>query len=112
MFENLTDRLSQTLRSITGKAKLTEENIQDSLREVRRALLEADVALPVVQEFVDKVKFRAVGQEVSKSLTPGQAFLKIVQAELQALMGDSNEALNLSATPARSDFDGRLAGCG
>ncbi len=79
MFENLTDRLSQTLRAVTGKAKLTEENIQESLREVRRALLEADVALPVVQEFTDKVKFRAVGTEVSKSLTPGQAFIKIVQ---------------------------------
>ena len=60
MFENLTDRLSQTLRAISGKAKLTEENIQDSLREVRRALLEADVALPVVQEFIDKVKFRGM----------------------------------------------------
>jgi len=112
MFENLTDRLSQTLRSITGKAKLTEENIQDSLREVRRALLEADVALPVVQEFVDKVKFRAVGQEVSKSLTPGQAFLKIVQAELQALMGDSNEALNLSATPPAVILMAGLQGAG
>ena len=112
MFENLTDRLSQTLRTITGKARLTEENIQESLREVRRALLEADVALPVVQEFVDKVKFRAVGQEVSKSLTPGQAFLKIVQAELQTLMGDSNEALNLSATPPAVILMAGLQGAG
>src|SRR6056300_98854 len=112
MFENLTDRLSQTLRTITGKARLTEENIQESLREVRRALLEADVALPVVQEFVDKVKFRAVGQEVSKSLTPGQAFLKIVQAELQTLMGHSNEALNLSATPPAVILMAGLQGAG
>jgi len=112
MFENLTDRLSQTLRAISGKAKLTEENIQDSLREVRRALLEADVALPVVQEFIDKVKFRAVGQEVNKSLTPGQEFLKIVQAELQALMGESNEALNLKSAPPAVILMAGLQGAG
>ena len=82
MFENLTDRLSQTLRHVTGKAKLTEDNIKDTLREVRMALLEADVALPVVKDFVSRTKDRAVGTEVSKSLTPGQAFVKIVQAEL------------------------------
>src|SRR5690554_887091 len=91
MFENLTDRLSATLRSISGKARLSEENIQDSLREVRRALLEADVALPVVKDFIDRVQLRAVGTEVSKSLSPGQAFIKIVQAELQAVMGEANE---------------------
>jgi len=112
MFENLTDRLSHTLRSLTGKAKLTEDNIQKSLREVRRALLEADVALPVVQEFIDKVKFRAVGQEVSKSLTPGQAFIKIVQAELQALMGEANEALDLKVTPPAVMLMAGLQGAG
>jgi len=112
MFENLTDILSQTLRSLTGKAKLTEENIQESLREVRRALLEADVALPVVQAFIDKVKFRAVGQEVSKSLTPGQAFIKIVQAELQDLMGEANEALDLKATPPAVMLMAGLQGAG
>jgi len=112
MFENLTDKLSQTLRSLTGKAKLTEENIQESLREVRRALLEADVALPVVQAFIDKVKFRAVGQEVSKSLTPGQAFIKIVQAELQDLMGEANEALDLKATPPAVMLMAGLQGAG
>ena len=84
MFENLTDRLSQTLRHVTGKAKLTEDNIKDTLREVRMALLEADVALPVVKDFVNSVKERAVGTEVSRSLTPGQAFVKIVQAELES----------------------------
>ena len=112
MFENLTDRLSQTLRAVTGKAKLTEENIQESLREVRRALLEADVALPVVQEFTDKVKFRAVGTEVSKSLTPGQVFIKIVQAELQALMGEANEALDLKTTPPAIMLMAGLQGAG
>ncbi len=112
MFENLTDRLSQTLRAVTGKAKLTEDNIQESLREVRRALLEADVALPVVQEFTDKVKFRAVGTEVSKSLTPGQAFIKIVQAELQALMGEANEALDLKTTPPAIMLMAGLQGAG
>ena len=112
MFENLTDRLSQTLRAVTGKAKLSEENIQESLREVRRALLEADVALPVVQEFTDKVKFRAVGTEVTKSLTPGQAFIKVVQAELQALMGEANEALDLKTTPPAIMLMAGLQGAG
>ena len=96
MFENLTDRLSQTLRHVTGKAKLTEDNIKDTLREVRMALLEADVALPVVKDFVNAVKERAVGTEVSRSLTPGQAFVKIVQAELESLMGAANEDLILN----------------
>ncbi len=99
MFENLTDRLSQTLRHVTGKAKLTEDNIKDTLREVRMALLEADVALPVVKDFVNSVKERAVGTEVSRSLTPGQAFVKIVQAELESLMGAANEDLALNAAP-------------
>ena len=83
MFESLTEQLSQTLRALGGKARLSEDNIQDSLREVRKALLEADVALPVVKDFVEHVKLRALGQEVSRSLSPGQAFIKIVQAELQ-----------------------------
>ena len=87
MFQSLSDRLSHSLRSITGKARLTEENIQETLREVRMALLEADVALPVVKDFVEAVKQRALGQEVMKSLSPGQAFLKIVQDELEAVMG-------------------------
>ena len=81
MFQSLSDRLSASLRTISGKSKLTEDNIQDTLREVRMALLEADVALPVVKQFVDSVKLRALGQEVMSSLSPGQAFLKIVQAE-------------------------------
>jgi len=112
MFESLSDRLSQSLRSITGKARLTEDNIADTLREVRMALLEADVALPVVKQFVDAVKQRAVGQEVMKSLSPGQAFLKIVQAELEAVMGSANEGLNLSTQPPAVIMMAGLQGAG
>ncbi len=112
MFENLTDRLSQTLRHVTGKAKLTEDNIKDTLREVRMALLEADVALPVVKDFVNKVKDRAVGTEVSKSLTPGQAFVKIVRAELEELMGAANEDLALNAAPPAVILMAGLQGAG
>ena len=97
MFEQLSERLSETLRRISGKATLDEDNIRETLREVRQALLEADVALPVVRDFVDQVRARAVGQEVSKSLSPGQAFLKIVHAELVRAMGQANEALDLAA---------------
>lgn len=111
MFENLTDRLSQTLRHVTGKAKLTEDNIKDTLREVRMALLEADVALPVVKDFVNKVKERAVGTEVSKSLTPGQAFVKIVRAELEELMG-GQRGPGAERRAAGGDPDGRPAGRG
>ncbi len=112
MFENLTDRLSKTLRSITGQAKLTEDNIKDTLREVRKALLEADVALPVVKAFIEKVKERAVGQEVSKSLSPGQQFVKIVQQELEAIMGEANETLNLNANAPAVILMAGLQGAG
>lgn len=112
MFENLTDRLSQTLRNVTGRAKLTEDNIKDTLREVRMALLEADVALPVVKDFVNRVKERAVGTEVSKSLTPGQAFVKIVRVELEELMGAANEDLALNAAPPAVILMAGLQGAG
>ena len=112
MFETLTDHLSDTLRALSGKARLTEDNIQDSLRDVRRALLEADVALPVVKDFIDNVKLRALGQEVSRSLSPGQAFIKIVQAELQQVMGNENEALDLRATPPAVILMAGLQGAG
>jgi signal recognition particle subunit SRP54 len=112
MFESLTDRLSNSLRSITGKARLSEENIQETLREVRMALLEADVALPVVKDFVESVKQRALGQEVLKSLSPGQAFLKIVQAELEATMGSANEGLNLAVQPPAVILMAGLQGAG
>jgi len=112
MFENLTDRLSQTLRQVTGKAKLTEDNIKDTLREVRMALLEADVALPVVKDFVNRIKERAVGTEVSRSLTPGQAFVKIVQAELEEMMGAANEELTLNVAPPAVILMAGLQGAG
>ncbi|WP_394129722.1 signal recognition particle protein [Shewanella maritima] len=112
MFENLSDRLSRTLKNISGRGRLTEDNIKETLREVRMALLEADVALPVVREFVNSVKERAVGQEVSKSLSPGQAFIKIVQAELERAMGESNEALDLAATPPAVIMMAGLQGAG
>ena len=80
MFENLTDRLSRTLKNLRGQGRLTEDNIRDSLREVRMALLEADVALPVVKDFVERVREKALGQEVIGSLSPGQALIKVVNA--------------------------------
>ncbi|MGR6840495.1 signal recognition particle protein [Aliivibrio wodanis] len=112
MFDNLTDRLSKTLKNISGKGRLTEDNIKETLREVRMALLEADVALPVVRDFVKRVKEKAVGVEVSKSLTPGQEFIKIVQSELEAIMGDSNEALNLACQPPAVILMAGLQGAG
>ena len=112
MFENLTERLSKSLRTISGRGRLTEENIKVTLREVRMALLEADVALPVVKEFVNRVKERAVGQEVSKSLSPGQAFIKIVQGELVSVMGEANESLDLATQPPAVLLMAGLQGAG
>ena len=112
MFENLSDRLSQSLKKISGKASLSESNIQETLREVRVALLEADVALPVVKDFIELVKQRAVGREVSSSLNPGQQFLKIVQAELESVMGEQNESLNLNAQPPAVILMAGLQGAG
>lgn len=112
MFENLTDRLTQTLKRLRGQGRLTEENIQETLREVRMALLEADVALPVVREFIDRVKTRAVGQEVLTSLTPGQALVKIVHDELVSIMGEANDALNLRAQPPAVVLMAGLQGSG
>ena len=112
MFENLTDRLSKTLKNISGKGRITEDNIKDTLREVRMALLEADVALPVVRDFIKALRKRAVGQEVAKSLSPGQAFLKIVQRELEVAMGEVNESLNLAAQPPAVLLMAGLQGAG
>ncbi len=111
MFENLTERLTSSLAGITGRAKLTEDNIKDTLREVRMALLEADVALPVVKSFVDQVRERAVGQEVSRSLSPGQVFVKIIKTELEAVMGQA-EGLNLAVTPPAVILMAGLQGAG
>lgn len=99
MFENLTQRLSQSLDKLKGKGRLTEDSIRDALREVRIALLEADVALPVVQAFIGQVRERALGQEVLKSLSPGQTLVKIVHEELVHVMGDESRGLDLKASP-------------
>jgi signal recognition particle subunit SRP54 len=98
MFQSLTERLGHTLDRLRGKARLSEENIREALREVRIALLEGDVALPVVQAFIQRVKVRAVGQDVLKSLTPGQALVRVVRDELVAVMGGAGaQPLNLNA---------------
>ncbi len=99
MFKTLSERLNGTLQRIRGKGRLTEESIRQALREVRIALLEADVALPVIQAFLAEVKQRALGQEVLKSLSPGQTLVKIVHDELVRVMGTANEGLNLDAQP-------------
>jgi len=96
MFESLTQRLSGTIDRLRGRGRLTEENIREATREVRVALLEADVALPVMQALVERIKVRAVGQEVLKSLTPGQALIKVVRDELAAVMGSQASELNLN----------------
>ncbi|PCK01020.1 MAG: signal recognition particle protein [Alteromonadaceae bacterium] len=96
MFENLSERLSRSLKKISGKARLNHDNIQDALRDVRKALLEADVALSVVKEFTTQVRKRAQGVEVSRALNPGQQFLKIVETELVEVMGVTNEKLSLA----------------
>ncbi|GAB2521080.1 signal recognition particle protein [Lysobacter humi (ex Lee et al. 2017)] len=96
MFESLSQRLSGTIERLRGRGRLTEENIRESLREVRIALLEADVALPVVQALIERIKVRAVGQEVLKSLTPGQALIKVVRDEMTAVMGAQAIDLNLN----------------
>src|SRR5262245_59496465 len=101
MFENLSDRLSKALRNVAGRGRLSEENITESLREVRTALLEADVALEVVRDFVERVRQRALGQDVIGSLSPGQMLVKVVHDELVGLMGVVNDSLALAvASPA------------
>jgi signal recognition particle subunit SRP54 len=112
VFESLTERLGSALSSITGKAKLTEENIQDALREVRIALLEADVALVVVKDFIESVKARALGIEVAASLSPGQVFIKIVNDELVRVMGAGEGELNLSVQPPAVILMAGLQGAG
>lgn len=112
MFENLTDRLSHTFRSMTGKARLSEDNIKDALRDVRKALLEADVALPVVKSFIDQVRSKALGQQISKALNPGQQFLKLVEKELIEMMGQVNESLNLAQQPPAIVLMAGLQGAG
>src|SRR5439155_7659046 len=99
MLDNLTQRLGRVMKQLRGEARLTESNIQDALREVRLALLEADVALPVVKEFIATVREKALGQEVVGSLSPGQALVAVVQRQLATLMGGAATPLNLATTP-------------
>ncbi len=99
MFQDLTENLNNVLRKLSGQGRLTEDNIKEVLREVRLSLLEADVALPVVKEFLEQVRQRAVGREVMSSLTPGQAFIKVVYEEMVQVMGQKNEELDLAAAP-------------
>lgn len=99
MFDNLTERLSQTIKNLRGQGRLTEDNMKATLSEIRIALLEADVALPVIKDFITKIPERALGQEVLSSLSPGQALIKIVHDELVELLGTQNETLNLNARP-------------
>lgn len=112
MFDNLSERLGSTLQKLRGQGRLTESNIKESLREVRMALLEADVALPVVKAFIDRVKDRAMGQDVLRSLTPGQALIKVVNDELVAVMGEANESLNLNMQPPAVILMAGLQGAG
>ncbi len=112
MFDNLTNRLSKVLKTLRGEARLTEDNIGEALREVRVALLEADVALPVVRDFIARVREKAMGQEVMGSLTPGQAVVGVVHRELIALMGEKNDELNLSTQPPAVILMAGLQGSG
>ncbi|MCR5537536.1 MAG: signal recognition particle protein [Succinivibrio sp.] len=112
MFDNLTERLNRTLKNISGQGRITEDNIKDTLREVRTALLEADVALPVVKSFTQRVKERALGSEVALSLSPGQEFIKAVYSELVNTMGGGTTELNLAHQPPAVILLAGLQGAG
>ena len=112
MFDNLTGRLSQVIRELRGQARLTEDNIADALREVRMALLEADVAVPVVRDFIEHVRQRSLGQEIKTSLSPGQVLIRNVHDELIAIMGETNVSLNLNTRPPAIILMAGLQGAG
>jgi signal recognition particle subunit SRP54 len=112
MFDNLTERLSRTIRNLRGQGRLSEENIREALRDVRMALLEADVALPVVRDFIERVREQALGRDVLRSLTPGQVLVKVVHDQLVHVMGDANDALNLSVRPPAVILMAGLQGSG
>ena len=112
MFDSLSERLGRTIKNLRGQGRLSEENIKDTLREVRMALLEADVALPVVKQLIDAIREKAMGQEVFGSLSPGQAFIKIVNDELVSVMGDNAQPLNLSTQPPAVILMAGLQGAG
>lgn len=112
MFDSLSERLGRTIKNLRGQGRLTEDNVKETLREVRMALLEADVALPVVREFIERLRARAVGNEVLTSLTPGQALVKIVNDELVHVMGDACDELNLNVQPPAVILMAGLQGAG
>jgi signal recognition particle subunit SRP54 len=112
MLDSLTARLGRVMKQLRGEARLTDANIQDALREVRMALLEADVALPVVRDFIAAIREKAIGQEVISSLSPGQALVGIVQRELATLMGGVNTPLNLATAPPAVILLAGLQGAG
>jgi signal recognition particle subunit SRP54 len=112
MFDNLSQRLQATVKRLRGAGRLTDDNMRETLREVRMALLEADVALPVVKDFIEHVRTRAQGRDVLESLTPGQALIKVVHDELVALMGEKNERLNLAVRPPAVILVAGLQGAG
>ncbi|CAE6516584.1 Signal Recognition Particle (SRP) component with 4.5S RNA (ffs) [Nitrosomonas nitrosa] len=112
MFDNLTQRLSGVIKTLRGEARLTESNMQEALREVRMALLEADVALPVIKEFIERVKQKAIGREVMNSLSPGQALVGVVHEELIAIMGGERAEINLSTAPPAIILMAGLQGAG
>ena len=112
MFDGLSERLASTAQNLRGQGRLTEKNIEEALRDVRRALLEADVALDVVRSFIEDVKTQALGEEVLTSLKPGQVFIRIVNDELIRVMGEQNESLNLAMTPPAVVLMAGLQGAG
>lgn len=112
MFSTLSERLTKTLKNIRGQGRLTEDNIKDTLRDIRMALIEADVALPVIKDFIAQVKENALGKEVANSLNPGQAFLKIVNDQLTHVMGDVNEEINFKTQPPAIILMAGLQGSG
>ncbi|QLH42533.1 MAG: signal recognition particle protein [Coxiellaceae bacterium] len=112
MFQSLTERLTQTLKNLSGQGRLTENNIKDTLREVRVALLEADVSLKVAEAFIEDIRTKAIGQEVLKSLRPGDALIKIVHDELVATLGESLAELNLQTQPPAVILMAGLQGSG
>ena len=112
MFDNLSERLAKTFKTIRGQGRLTDDNIKDALRDVRRALLEADVALTVVKAFIEQVQARAIGQEVSLALNPGQAFIKIVREQLAEVMGLEVVPLNFNVEPPAVIMVAGLQGAG
>ena len=112
MFDNLTERLSNSFKTLQGKSKLSQSNIKEAIREVRRALLEADVALEVIKTFLDRVQEKALGLKVGEGLSPSQAFIKLVETELTDIIGGENKTLDLKTQPPAVVMVAGLQGAG